>query len=65
MGKLFNEWYEAYVVKNHKQPLQIKQQIDANIVPLFGEKELAKLQPLDIAKALDVIVNRGAPHSSQ
>lgn len=59
--KLFIEWYEAYVVKNRKKPLHIQQQIESNIIPLLGSKELSKLQPVDISRALDVIVKRGAP----
>lgn len=59
--KLVMEWYSAYVVKNRKQPQQIKLQIESNIIPLLGGKELNKLQPIDITKALDIIVNRGAP----
>ena len=61
IAKLVDAWYHSYVVKNHKQPLQIKQQIDANIIPLLGHLELDKVKPIDISKALDVIVNRGAP----
>jgi len=58
---LITEWYNAYIVKNCKKPLNIKQQIDADIIPLLGKKELQKLQPIDITRALDVIVKRGAP----
>ena len=61
VSKLVHAWYNSYVVKNRKQPLQIKQQIDADIVPLLGHIELEKVKPLDITKALDTIVNRGAP----
>lgn len=35
--------------------------IEAHIIPLLGHIELEKLKPVDIARALDVIVNRGAP----
>ncbi|STX28461.1 phage integrase-like protein [Legionella beliardensis] len=59
--KLINDWYNHYVVKNRKKPLQIKQQIEADIIPLFGHFSLNKLQPLDISNALDIIVKRGAP----
>src|SRR3990167_8130861 len=59
--KLCTEWYNTYVAKNRKKPLQIQQQIDTNIIPLLGSKELAKLQAIDISQALDVIVTRGAP----
>jgi integrase len=54
-------WYSAYIEKNRKQPLQIKQQIDADIIPLFGDMVLDKIEPRAITKALDIIVNRGAP----
>lgn len=54
-------WYESYIEKHRKQPLQIKQQIDADIIPLLGHKELTKLHPRDITQALDSIVNRGSP----
>jgi integrase len=54
-------WYDNYIEKHRKQPIQIKQQIDADIIPLLGHKELAKLHPRDITQALDSIVNRGSP----
>ena len=53
--------YENYIEKHRKQPIQIKQQIDADIIPLLGHKELEKLHPRDITQALDSIVNRGSP----
>lgn len=59
--KLIIEWYNQYVVKNRKKPLQIKQQIQADIVPLLGYMESGKVKTLDITKALDIIVARGAP----
>ena len=59
--KLFTDWYSSYIVKNRKRPLDIKKQIDADIIPLLGNKELDKLQPIDITRALDIIVSRGAP----
>lgn len=59
--KLILEWYNNYVMKNRKQPLQIEQQIQADIIPLLGDLELEKVKPTDITKALDVVVNRGAP----
>ncbi|STY28481.1 integrase [Legionella wadsworthii] len=40
---------------------QIKQHIDADIIPLLSHMELEKIQPGDITKALDSIVNRGSP----
>lgn len=58
---LIIEWYNHYILKHRKQPQQIKQQIDADIIPLLGKLELHKLQTRDITKALDTIVKRGAP----
>jgi integrase len=59
--KLIFSWYENYVLKNRKKPLQIKQQIEADIIPLLGNISLEKIKPIDISNALDIIVNRGAP----
>lgn len=59
--KLFNTWYERYVEKHHKKPLQIRKQIDRDIIPLLGKMELNSIQPMDITNALDSIVSRGAP----
>lgn len=59
--KLVLSWYTGYIEKNRKKPLQIKQQIDADIIPLLGDMHLDTLQPMDITKALDCIVQRGAP----
>ena len=58
---LITEWYKHYILKHRKQPQQIKQQIDADIIPLLGKLELHKLQTRDITKVLDTIVKRGAP----
>lgn len=58
---LFTEWYTNYILKHRKQPQQIKQQIDADIIPLLGKKELNKIQTRDITGALDSIVKRGSP----
>ncbi len=59
--KLILDWYLGYAEKHLKKPLQIKQQIDADIIPLLGNYSLEKIQTMDIAKALDKIVSRGAP----
>jgi len=61
VGILVTSWYQNYIEKSRKQPLQIKQQIDSDILPLLGDWELDKLQTRDITKALDKIVNRGSP----
>lgn len=59
--KLVMGWYTNYILKERKQPLQIKQLIDADIVLLLGHVELAKLTPALITTALDKIVKRGSP----
>ncbi|MDF1827559.1 MAG: tyrosine-type recombinase/integrase [Legionellaceae bacterium] len=59
--KFILSWYTNYIEKNRKKPLQIKQQIDADIIPLLGNMDLDKLQPIDITQAMDSIVKRGAP----
>lgn len=58
--KLVIGWYENYIAKERKQPQQIKQLIDADIIPLLGDIELAKLSPALVTTALDKIVKRGA-----
>lgn len=61
VAKLITEWFKNYAEKNRKKPHQIKQQIEADIIPLLGHLTLEKIQTIDIAKALDKIVARGAP----
>lgn len=61
VSKLVLSWYEGYIEKERKQPQQIKQLIDADIIPLLGDIELTKLSPAIVTKALDKIVKRGAP----
>ncbi len=61
VSKLVLAWYAGYIEKERKQPQQIKQLIDADIIPLLGDIELAKLSPAMVTKALDKIVKRGAP----
>ena len=60
VGKLVLDWYSGYAEKNRKKPLQIKQQIDADIIPSLGHFALDKIQTIDIVAALDKIVARGA-----
>jgi integrase len=60
VGKLVNDWYANYAAKHRKKPLQIKQQIDADIIPSLGRISLEALQTTDIVAALDKIVKRGA-----
>ena len=50
-------WYTNYILKERKQPLQIKQLI----IPLLRSVELAKLSPSLVTNALDKIVTRGSP----
>ena len=59
--KLVTGWYTNYILKERKQPLQIKQLIDADIIPLLGSIELANLSPALVTNALDKIVKRGSP----
>ncbi|HDV6747767.1 tyrosine-type recombinase/integrase [Legionella pneumophila serogroup 1] len=59
--KLVHAWYSGYIEKERKHPQQIKQIIDADIIPLLGDIELTKLSPAIITKALDKIVKRGSP----
>jgi integrase len=61
VSKLMHHWYTHYVVKNRKKPHQIKQQMDADIIPLIGDLVLDRIRPIDITYALDKIVQRGAP----
>ena len=61
VSKLVLAWYAGYIEKERKQPQQIKQLIDADIIPLLGDIELTKLSPAMVTKALDKIVKRGAP----
>ena len=61
VSKLVLAWYAGYIEKERKPPQQIKQLIDADIIPLLGDIELTKLSPAMVTKALDKIVKRGAP----
>jgi integrase len=59
--KLVLAWYSGYIEKERKQPQQIKQLIDADILPLLGDIELTKLSHALVTSALDKIVKRGSP----
>lgn len=59
--ELMLSWYSNYIERHRKQPLQIKQQIDADIIPMLGHKELHAVQARDITRELDKIVKRGSP----
>jgi integrase len=61
VAKLVQAWYSGYAEKFRKKHPQIKRQINVDIIPLLGSIPLEKIQTLDIAKALDTIVARGAP----
>lgn len=58
---LILNWYSNYIEKHRAQPLQIRQQIDADIIPLLGDREIETLKTRDITHALDKIVKRGSP----
>lgn len=58
--ELVNRWYSNYIAKHRKQPLQIRQLIDADIIPLIGERDINELEAKDITKELDKIVARGS-----
>lgn len=58
--ELVNRWYTNYIAKHRKQPLQIRQLIDADIIPLLGSQFLDEIEARDITKALDKIVARGS-----
>lgn len=60
VGKLINDWYANYAVKHLKKPLQVRQQIDSDIIPMLGDMALESIQTRHITKALDAIVSRGA-----
>lgn len=61
VAKLFLAWYSGYAEKFRKKHPQIKRQINVDIIPLLGNIPLEKIQTIDITKALDKIVARGAP----
>jgi len=58
---LITEWYSSYIEKHRAQPKQIKQLIDADIIPLLGKKKLETIKTKDVTIALDSIVKRGSP----
>lgn len=53
-------WYDNYIIKHRTRPDQIQQLINADIIPLLGDKSLDKLKTREITHALDKIVSRGA-----
>lgn len=58
--ELVTRWYTNYIAKHRKQPLQVRQIIDADIIPLLGKRIIEELEAKDITKALDEIVARGS-----
>jgi hypothetical protein len=42
------DWYSGYIEKHRANPKQIKQLIDADIIPLLGDKKLSTLTTMDI-----------------
>ena len=58
---LANDFYARYIANNRKAPQQIRQQIDADIVPLLGQFNIEEITTRQITLALEKIVDRGAP----
>ncbi|VEG91159.1 tyrosine-type recombinase/integrase [Legionella spiritensis] len=58
---LFLNWYSNYIERHRKQPGQVKQHIQADIIPSLGERDVTTIQARDITMELDKIVQRGAP----
>ena len=54
-------WYTNYIERHRKQPQQIKQHINSDIIPSLGDIELQNIQTRHITKELDKIVKRGSP----
>ena len=54
-------WYTNYIERHRKQPQQIKQHINSDIIPSLGDMDLQNIQTRDITKELDKIVKRGSP----
>lgn len=59
--ELANYWYNKYIIKNRKVPLQIKQQIDKDIIPSLGGVKLKDITTRKLTISLDGIVDRGSP----
>lgn len=57
---LADDFYTRYIEKNRKVPEQIKQQIDADIIPSLGNINLEDITTRQITLALEKIVDRGA-----
>lgn len=57
---LANDFYTRYIMKNRKVPKQIKQQIDADIIPSLGKIKLDGVTTRQITIALEKIVDRGS-----
>ncbi|MFK5984245.1 MAG: tyrosine-type recombinase/integrase [Pseudomonadota bacterium] len=57
---LANEFYTRYIIKNRKVPKQIKQIIDADIIPSWGSLKLEEITTRQITLGLEEIVDRGA-----
>ncbi len=58
---LVNDFYQRYILKNRKAPEQIRQQKEADIIPLLGDMKIQDISTRDITKALETIVDRGSP----
>lgn len=60
VGELADDWYDKYIAVNRKQPKQIKQQIDADIIPALGKIKLEDITTRKLVLILEKIVERGA-----
>ena len=58
---LVNDFYERYILVNRNAPIQIKQQKNADIIPLLGSMNIEEVTTRDISLALEKIVERGSP----
>jgi len=58
---LAHDFFIRYVLLNRKAPIQIEQQIRADIIPLFGKYKIEEITTRDITRGLEKIVDRGSP----
>jgi len=57
---LANDFYTRYIEKNRKVPQQIRQMLDADIIPSLGNFRIKEITTRQITIALEQIVDRGA-----
>ena len=60
IGELANDFYIKYIKVHRKQPLQIKQIIDADIIKPLGTQKLSNLTTRLLVLSLEDIVARGS-----